>query len=179
MEKLVETIAGEKHHVLMPASISQTRIAELIAANIDPAIAGIDLEMVKIKLAETDEGEDWDKATCENGEKEYKRFLTLCKNYPYPQYSIVPNKLMDIVWHYHILDTRAYCKDSENIFGGYFHHYPYFGLRGDEDAQALQTSGEKTSQLYLQLFDEPMNISLQNCWHDCDGRCWHACKSIS
>ncbi len=135
--------------------------------------------MVKIKMAETDEGEGWDKDECENGEKEYKRFLTLCKKYPHPHYAIIPNRLMDIVWHYHILDTRAYHEDSQNIFGGYFHHYPYFGLRGDEDAQALQNSGEKTAQLYLQLFGEAINSSLQNCWHDCDGRCWNACKSIS
>ena len=82
------------------------------------------------------------------------------------------------MWHYHILDTRAYCKDSDKVFGGYFHHFPYFGMRGDEDERNLRRAFEQTKGLYLEAFGEGMDrTDAQNCWHDCEGRCWHACKS--
>ena len=162
----------------LPAPISAERISLLKAKGIAPDIAAIDLEMVKLKLQEEDEGLSWSAEQCEDAEIEYKRYLTLCKVYPYPDYSIVPNKIMDSMWHFHILDTRAYCADSEKIFGGYFHHFPYFGMRGEEDAKNLEDAFKDTNKLYLKLFGESMRrCSQQNCWHDCKGRCWHACKS--
>ncbi len=83
---------------------------------------------------------------------------------------------MDTMWHYHILDTRAYVRDSERVFGGYFHHYPYFGLRGDEDARRLKATFETTKELYEREFGEPMARNRESdCWHDCEDRCWHAC----
>ncbi|EAY29877.1 glycine-rich domain-containing protein [Microscilla marina] len=85
---------------------------------------------------------------------------------------------MDQMWHYHILDTLAYHQDCEKVFGGYMHHYPYFGMRGSQDAQNLADVFEKTKDLYLELFDEEMVREDQNkCWHDCQNRCWQACSS--
>ena len=37
----------------------------------------------------------------------------------------------------HILDTRAYSRDCEFLFGRFLHHFPYFGMRGDADRAAL------------------------------------------
>ena len=164
--------------LIVPNSISQSRIDFLMEKGIDAKVAKIDLEMVKMKMGEPKEGIGWNQEQCEDAEIEYKRYLTLCMHYPYPHYSIVPNKIMDTMWHYHILDTRAYCKDSEKVFGGYFHHYPYFGLRGEEDEKALISSFEKTKEYYLSLFDEPMAKGGESdCWHDCQDRCWHACSN--
>lgn len=157
--------------------ITPERISELINKHgIHPAIAAIDLEMVKMKMQESDEGAGWSVQQCESGEIEYKRFLHL--NQIFPKASIVPNKIMDTVWHFHILDTRAYCKDSQEVFGGYFHHFPYFGMRGEEDKNNLVSSFERTKQLYLETFNESMvRDAHSDCWHDCEGRCWHACSN--
>ncbi len=157
--------------------ITLERISSLINNHgISPLIARVDLEMVKMKMQETDEGAGWTPEQCESAEIEYKRFLHM--NLVFPKASIVPNKIMDTVWHYHILDTRAYCMDSEKMFGGYFHHFPYFGMRGDEDKQNLESSFEKTKLLYLETFGESMvRDAYSDCWHDCESRCWHACSN--
>lgn len=143
----------------MPAPISVARVAFLVSKGLDNDIAELDLEMIKMKLSEPKEGIGWGKDQCEDAEIEYKRYLMLCRKFPAPHYAIVPNKIMDTMWHYHILDTRAYCRDSDMLFGGYFHHFPYFGLRGDEDAKHLKASFEKTKWLYEQTFGEPLVIT--------------------
>lgn len=157
--------------------ISEERIIFLKSKSIDNDIAELDLEMIKMKIQNNDDGIKWTKEQCESAEIEYKRFLTLCRHFPYPQYSMVPNKVMDTMWHYHILDTKKYIRDSNALFGGYFHHFPYFGLRGDEDAIKLRETFEKTKVLYEKMFHEPMARSEEtDCWHDCEDRCWHACS---
>ena len=164
----------------MPSPISSDHVKLLIKKGIDADIAQIDLEMVKIKLSEPEEGTGWNKEQCEDAEIEYKRYLTLCRKFPAPHYAIVPNKVIDTMWHYHILDTRAYCADSEKLFGGYFHHFPYFGMRGDEDAKQLKKSFEETRVLYEQTFGESLirrSIDGSSCWHDCQSRCHNACAS--
>lgn len=155
--------------------LSPDRIAYLIhKQRIAPEIAATDLEMVKLKLREKTEGEAWTVAQCEAAEIEYKRYLQLCLIYGK---GIVPNKIMDTMWHYHILDTRAYHQDCERLFGYYLHHYPYFGMRGEEDAQHLKASFAQTQVLYEQLFGESMTRAEgTDCWHDCENRCWHACS---
>lgn len=185
--QLVETVTTERRSELeetvsvqlaYPEKISEGRVQALIARGIDPAVAAIDLEMVKMKIREPSEEVGWTIDQCEDAEVEYKRYLTLCLRYRYPKHSVVPNKIMDTMWHYHILDTRAYVKDSERVFGGYFHHYPYFGLRGEEDARRLKTAFGKTKDLYEREFGEPMARSREtDCWHDCEDRCWHACSN--
>ncbi len=143
---------------------------------ITPIIAALDFSMIKMKLQEPEEGEDWTPEQCESAEVEYKRYLQLCKTYG-P--GIVPNKIMDTFWHYHILDTRAYHTDCDLIFGGYLHHYPYFGMRGEQDATDLEQGFILTKQRYLETFGEEMSRKDQamKCWHDCQNRCWNACQS--
>lgn len=171
--------------LIYPDPISVERISYLInQKGIDPVIAAINLEMVKMKLQEPDEGEGWTAEQCDTAEIEYKRYLHLCKKYGK---GMVPNGIMDTFWHYHILDTRAYHKDCEAVFGYYLHHFPYFGMRGEQDAQNLKNAFYKTKQLYLETFGENMLIENLNifddddddesdCWHDCENRCWHACS---
>ena len=161
--------------LVRPLPITVERISWLInEKGIAPEIAAIDLEMIKMKMSLADEGEGWSKEQCEDAEVEYKRFLHLNKKFS--KASIVPTDIIDTLWHYHILDTRAYIQDSERVFGGYFHHFPYFGLRGAEDKQNLKNSFDRTKEMYENEFNEKM---LRNhhtdCWHDCQSRCWHAC----
>lgn len=161
--------------LVFPEPIAPERIQFLEAKGLAADIAALDLEMVKMKLRDPEEGKGWSEEQCEDAEIEYKRFLHL--NRKYPDASIVPNTPIDTMWHYHILDTRAYVEHSQQLFGGYFHHYPYFGMRGEEDHERLLTSFEETKQLYLSEFGEPMvRDEQQKCWHDCESRCWHACS---
>lgn len=164
-----------KANLVLPEPISQERISYLVnTKNLEPKIAAIDLEMVKMKLQDAEEGLGWSKEQCEDAEVEYKRYLHLCLLHGK---GIVPNKIMDNMWHFHILDTRAYVKNCETVFGHYLHHYPYFGMRGEEDAQNLKNSFEQTKVKYEEAFNEPMVRDEQmKCWHDCENRCWHKCN---
>lgn len=160
-----------------PEPINIERISYLInTKNIDANIAALDLEMIKMKLREPEEGENWSLAQCDSAEIEYKRYLHLCLVYGK---GIVPNKIQDKFWHFHILDTRAYHKDCENIFGYYMHHFPYFGMRGEQDAKDLEHSFYKTKELYLKTFGEEIARHSQEmkCWHDCQNRCHNACSN--
>lgn len=160
----------------VPEPISKERVEFLTNKRIDSDIASIDLEMVKMKLSEPKEGIGWTRDQVEDAEIEYKRYLHLTRHFPFPTFSVVPNKIMDTMWHYHILDTKAYHKDCERVFGHYLHHFPYFGLRGEQDEKDLKKSFEKTKEYYLQSFGEDLARNREaDCWHDCEDRCWHAC----
>lgn len=111
-------------------------------------IKDLDLEPIKYKLVNPEEGEGLTIERVNELEQEYKLFLYL--NYLYPNQSIVPTKEIDLMWHTHILDTQLYFEHSNIIFGKYLHHFPYFGIRGEEDAKNL----ENAFQLTLGLFEK-------------------------
>jgi hypothetical protein len=164
--------------LVVPEPISEEKILSLVARGIDHNIASIDLEMVKMKMADPEEGSGWERDQIEDAEVEYKRYLTLCSRYPHPHYSIVPNGIMDEMWHYHILDTRAYQTDCNRVFGHYLHHFPYFGLRGGEDAQNLKSAFEITKELYEDAFGESLiRDEASKCDRNCVSRCQRACKT--
>ncbi|USE39517.1 hypothetical protein [Endozoicomonas sp. SCSIO W0465] len=167
----------EAKNLVYPDAITEDEIQYFVAKGVHPDIAKIDFGMIKMKLKEKDEGLGWSDEQCESGELEYKRYLTMCLKFGK---GMVPNKIMDNFWHYHILDTRAYERDCNALFGGIMHHYPYFGMRGEEDSQDLKKSFYKSRDLYEQEFGEPMaREEHTDCWHDCENRCWHACPSIA
>jgi len=116
-------------------------------------IASIDLSMVKAKLMDEEEGQGWTQIYTDYVEQRYWRYLCMvCLN---PDGSVVPTKDIDLFWHQHILDTRAYARDCETIFGEFLHHYPYFGMNGPLDAQDLNDSFEETKVTWAHLFGEP------------------------
>jgi hypothetical protein len=114
------------------------------------AIHALDLGPIKFKLMDRDEGQGWTRPFVERMELEYKRFLTLMAKYPHEP--LVPGKEVDRFWHAHILDTQKYVEDCERVFGHYLHHFPYFGMRGADDAAALAAAGERTRELYAAEF---------------------------
>jgi hypothetical protein len=134
----------------------------------------LNFSMIKMKLGHQEDGVGWNNEECNIAEMQYKRFLTLLKLYP--SKSIVPNKTMDTFWHYHILDTRKYHKDSSNIFGEYLHHFPYFGLRGDEDKQNLNDAFEETKVLFRLHFGFEMNSTNSTCDQG-GGNCVSSCNN--
>jgi hypothetical protein len=82
-----------------------------------------------------------------------RRFLVL--HLLYPDAEIVPCKVVDEMWHRDILDTAAYRADCDSLFGRFLDHFPYFGMRGDDDARALEDAYRETVDLYRAAFGEP------------------------
>lgn len=110
----------------------------------------MDFSLVKLKLTAHDPllCRKWSALEFELGFQYYKNFLFLNKKY-LSLYPVLPPSLeVDEIWHHHILDTRQYYKDCFAIFGRYFHHYPYFGTRNDEDLENLEVAFERTQQLH-------------------------------
>ncbi len=126
----------------------QRKSAEEIVA----AIAALDLDPIKFKLMNPDEGEGWDRETADRLEREYRRFLILIARHPAE--NIVPSRDVDKFWHGHILDTAKYAEDCGRTFGTFLHHFPYFGMRGEQDAAALAEAARATGALYEKEFGE-------------------------
>jgi hypothetical protein len=102
--------------------------------------------MVRMKLADPVEGKGWVESELDLAEREYRRFLAL--HLMYPGSDVVPCHLVDEVWHAHILDTQAYALDCQALFGSFLHHFPYFGLRGADDAANLMAAYDDTVTRY-------------------------------
>ena len=134
-------------------------------------IATLDFNMIKLKLQDKDEGAGWSQEKCHVVELEYKRFLALKK--AYPEKDIVPNREVDTFWHQHILDTAKYAQDCGDIFGYFLHHYPYFGMNGEEDYDNLCKAFDETAALYEQHFYEPYKGNFKE-----RARCRTACKPV-
>ncbi|MGI9307592.1 MAG: glycine-rich domain-containing protein [Gammaproteobacteria bacterium] len=128
-----------------------TNPANLRLRGIHPKVAALDFERLKWKLAHSSEAA-MSPDMCDLAEREYRRFLTL--KMKHPKISLVPSKLTDSFWHAHILDTEAYARDCHALFGRFMHHFPYFGIYGDDDQQALNTAFHETNSLYENLFGE-------------------------
>ena len=113
----------------------------------------VDLTDIRRKLADPEEGKGLMAEQLDVMEAEYRRFLAL--HLAYPGADIVPCKLVDEIWHQHILDTRAYARDCDALFGEFLHHFPYFGMNGPDDALALHDAYAWTIECYRDAFGEP------------------------
>jgi hypothetical protein len=110
--------------------------------SINSSIANLDLSPIKHKLLK--EGIFQNQEQLLEAEQEYKLFLHLCQKYP--QESLGISKNADSFWHYHILDTKKYMEDCNNIFGHYLHHNPNLFEGSDElNEIALNTERIKNS----------------------------------
>ncbi len=146
-------------------------------------IDGLDFTQLKSKLMDKEEGKGWTAKMCDAVEVLYKQFLFIILKYPGRE--IVPTKQIDDFWHAHILDTRRYMSDCKNIFGHYVHHYPYFGLRGEQDAKNLQNTFSETNKIWQKEFGADTPVKGLNavcgtgggkcktsfCGSNCAGRC--------
>lgn len=141
------------------------------------------LEALKEKIEALDLGPIKYKLVCEYGwtrkeadamEPQYKAFLYLSQKYP--DKSIVPSKRLDEMWHMHILDTRKYAEDCEHLFGHFLHHFPYFGLRGADDAIALANAFQETAEIFKKEFGIDLSIDAKTEAADCtSGTCGTSC----
>ncbi len=110
-------------------------------------VSQLDFTMLKQKMIEE---RNWTSEFCEEVESLYRRFLAL--NARYPDRKICPTGPIDAFWHAHILDTRAYMRDCEVVFGEYLHHFPYFGMRDPDDRAALENAFRDSVELFITHF---------------------------
>jgi len=124
----------------------------------------LNLEPIIIKVMDKDEGLGWSFDHALEISSEYRKFLVLCLNNP--NIAIVPSSQVDDLWHFHILDTQKYAQDSEECFGYFLHHFPYFGMRDKQDEKNLKDAWEITKSLYIQEFStlpEHLWLSSKRC----------------
>lgn len=154
---------------------SQLQLAQSVPQfinELETNVASLDLARLKFKYCQSAESSmtesRWDAA-----ELEYRRYLSL-KCF-YPDLSLVPSKMVDEIWHAHILDTQAYAADCERVFGYFLHHFPYFGIHGKEDYRNLVSAFDKTISLYEKHFGAYPEVSKTEA-----ARCQdHACHAPS
>lgn len=130
----------------------------------------LDFRELKAKLMLPEpEGYGWTEEQTNAAETWYKRFLVLHVLHPRHQNS--PSVPVDQFWHAHILDTRRYVADCQDIFGHFVHHFPYLGLRDDRDI--LKTVFKETNELYRQEFGTDATLELMGAGHaaDCSDPC--------
>ncbi|MBA3679502.1 hypothetical protein H0W80_04965 [Candidatus Saccharibacteria bacterium] len=127
----------------------------------------LDLEPIIFKLVNPEDGTPLSLAQADVVTMKYRQYLKLCAMYPGK--SIVPNKEIDQVWHTHILDTAKYRDDCDQVFGKFLDHFPYFGLRGEEDAQNLKTAYAVTLDLFRNHFGAELAGAQQGCGESCGG----------
>ncbi len=109
--------------------------------------SSLDFSMLGRKLAEE---HNWTEEFLGDVEDLYRKFLAL--NILYPERKICPTGPIDEFWHAHILDTRAYAADCDKLFGEFLHHFPYFGMRGADDREALETAFTESRVLFIRHF---------------------------
>jgi len=73
------------------------------------------------------------------------------------------------------LDTRAYRDDCQRVFGFFYDHFPYFGMRDEDDAADLHDSYERTLELHGLNFGEP---PVGTWWRIYGARCRTECKPV-
>lgn len=149
----------------------------------DEEVGLLHFDKLNWKLTKSSES-TWSDDLCDFAECEYRKLLSLKKWYP--KLSFVPSKLVDKYWHEHILDTKSYLDDCNAVFGYFVHHYPYFGIYGDDDQSKLQVAFDQTVLLYEQHFGDfptdklfgQQSLEASRCeGHSCHAPSTCACRS--
>ena len=133
----------------------------------DKFSSNLEKKSIKFSLTQRNDGPNWTLDKTELVEVWYRRFLYM--SYIYDDKVIVPSKDIDTFWHAHILDTQKYMSDCDNLFGRYIHHFPYFGMRGENDRIELAKSFRETEELFLLHFNEsPVSVGIADCGSLCN-----------
>lgn len=99
----------------------------------------------------------WSMDDAREAVRRYKNFLILLLRYP--DEILAPAPDIDEAWHNHILFTREYIRDCQAIFGEYLHHTPSRNS-GPEEKLAMEDALVRSSDLYIQEFNEPYFLEL-------------------
>jgi hypothetical protein len=110
-------------------------------------------------------------------ETEYRRFLFLAANYP--GMKLAPTPGADKVWHAHILFTKRYQKDCQELIGRFLHHSPY---TDETPAETKRESAKNLRKLYAKHFGIELSMAgdCKECNTDSGGYCdTQACDSTT
>ncbi|WUI00257.1 hypothetical protein OHR68_00045 [Spirillospora sp. NBC_00431] len=111
----------------------------------------LDLEPMVFKLTTAEEeGERLSLEVADEAVGLYRGFLKLCVRYPGK--AIVPNRVIDRVWHAHMVDTAKYREDCLRIAGRPLDHWPYSGTMGPQDEAQLRDDFAVTRELFFEHF---------------------------
>ncbi len=99
---------------------------------------------LKAKLSED---QKWTPSFTEMAIKEYRRFLVLAVD----QCGVVPSKVIDEVWHQHLLNTENYADMCEQLKISFLHHRP---TSSEKDLEECREQFKMTLQKYKETFDE-------------------------
>lgn len=114
-------------------------------------IEAIDFSMIIDKMINT----GWLKTDAEKTCKLYRNYLFLNKKYGSKLKKLAPSKDIDEFWHYHILDTKKYHNDCENIFGYYLHHQPsYPGSNYNFELEELSSIFKEIQNFHFHEYGE-------------------------
>ncbi len=120
-------------------------------------VDSLDLEPVVFKLVHPEPGDTGlSVAGADQAVALYRGFLKLCALYP--GVTLVPTRDVDQVWHAHMLDTAKYRADCDEAFGRFIDHFPYAGLRGEQDQRFWADDFARTRQLFLQHFGVDLGV---------------------
>lgn len=118
--------------------------------NRNQILEGLNLEPIMVKAMDEREGYGWSLAFAKRVADEYRKYLILCVEHP--RAAVVPSNFVDEFWHLHILDTQKYQADCDEYLGFFLHHFPYFGMRGEQDALNLKQAWADSCALYVATF---------------------------
>jgi hypothetical protein len=140
------TLEAYNFHHVVPASL-RDRIRRVFGAS------DASLQAFAAKLATK---LDWDIAFALRAIEEYKKYLFLGAISPT---SVTPSRVIDQVWHEHILFTRAYREFCKDVLGHPFDHDPEL-ISVDEQTGVFQLQYLATLDLYSREFgyDPPDDI---------------------
>jgi hypothetical protein len=127
-----------------PAATTEERLRRIDALDLEPIAYKLmhpELGELALSLAEADQAVAL-----------YRCFLKLCVMRP--DVRIVPTRQLDRVWHAHVLDTAKYRADCDRAFGHFMDHFPYAGLRGEDDRRAWRDDFARTRRLFAEHFGE-------------------------
>ena len=110
----------------------------------------LDLSPIAYQLMQSPTGPRWTREKTVKAIARYLAFLYLADSYRHLQ--LVPSQEIDQVWHYHILDTSKYVEDCQMLFGYMIHHFPYLGLRGEQDRCNQSKAYSLTQTLFSKHF---------------------------
>jgi hypothetical protein len=119
-------------------------------------INSIDFSMIIFKITRPDPNISriWTEESANIVVQYYKNYLWLLRKYSEAYHILPPSIEIDEIWHHHILDTYKYYNDCLNIYGQFLHHYPYFGMRGEQDSTDLANTFKITQMLHLKEFGD-------------------------
>ena len=115
----------------------------------ESCIRDLDLRYLETRLVDK---LGWPLEEAKEAVRRYKNFLILLLRHPNQVLAPAPD--IDEAWHHHILFTSEYTRDCQMIFGNYLHHSPSRNS-GPAEKRSMEEAQSRTSDLYIQEFNEP------------------------